>query len=128
MHHYLHAKVSFNMKDKNSILLGYLQAALWASNDDNGDPLEDNYTTDDFSPDAITWIKSEIDIFLEQAGELVSDLEEPIIGHDIFLTRNGHESGFSDRGLGATGDRLAEIASSLGDSLVYEVSGQLEVE
>jgi hypothetical protein len=41
------------------------------------------------------------------------------IGHDIWLTRNHHGAGFWDRGLGDLGDKLTEIAHSLGGSDAY---------
>lgn len=36
-------------------------------------------------------------------------------GHDLALTRNGHGAGFWDRGLGADGDALSDIAKALGE-------------
>ena len=40
-------------------------------------------------------------------------------GHDIWLTRNGHGVGFWDRGLGALGESLSDIATHLGGADTY---------
>lgn len=37
------------------------------------------------------------------------------IGHDFWLTRNGHGAGFWDRDLGALGAKLSKIAESFGE-------------
>jgi hypothetical protein len=41
------------------------------------------------------------------------------VGHDFWLTRNGHGAGFWDRGIGDYGDALTEHAHSFGASDVY---------
>lgn len=49
-------------------------------------------------------------------------------GHDLALTRNGHGTGFWDRGLGELGDRLSEATKPHGESHVdiYEDSISLQ--
>lgn len=41
------------------------------------------------------------------------------IGHDFFLTRNGHGAGFWDRGLGAIGEVLSNAAETHGNVSFY---------
>ena len=41
------------------------------------------------------------------------------LGHDLWLTRNGHGAGFWDRGLGELGERLSEAARSLGEAYAF---------
>jgi hypothetical protein len=41
------------------------------------------------------------------------------VGHDLWLTRNGHGTGFWDRGLGDVGERLACAARRMGESDLY---------
>lgn len=41
------------------------------------------------------------------------------IGHDLWLTRNGHGAGFWDRGLGQLGDSLTTAAKSIGWANTY---------
>jgi hypothetical protein len=43
------------------------------------------------------------------------DPPEARAGHDFWLTRRGHGTGFWDRGLGKLGDRLSEAAKVYGD-------------
>jgi len=45
---------------------------------------------------------------------LISGMNDEQIGHDFWLTRNGHGAGFWDRGLGDMGEKLTEIAKSFG--------------
>lgn len=37
-------------------------------------------------------------------------------GHDLYLSRNGHGTGFFDRGLGAAGDTLQKAARDMGET------------
>ena len=41
-------------------------------------------------------------------------------GHDFALTRNGHGVGFWDRGLGAVGDALADVAKLHGEQYLLQ--------
>jgi hypothetical protein len=41
------------------------------------------------------------------------------VGHDLWLTRNGHGAGFWDRGLGDVGDKLTAIAKRMGSKSLY---------
>lgn len=41
------------------------------------------------------------------------------VGHDFWMTRNGHGVGFWDRGLGDEGDALSEIAREFGEAHVW---------
>lgn len=41
-------------------------------------------------------------------------------GVDFWLTRNGHGAGFWDRGLGALGDKLSEMANLCGTRYIYQ--------
>lgn len=106
----------------------YLQAALWASMDDGGRPLDAQYTVDDFSKEAIDKsIKESNDFILSNRKDLESVGDESWIaavgvtrhGHDFWLTRNGHGAGFWDRGYGAIGKRLTDAAHAYGEASVY---------
>ena len=80
--------------DENKILEGYLVAALWSSVDGNCNPLDDRFTLEDISQAAIDTAKADINAFVNLAGDI--DEEESQIGHDFWLTRNGHGAGFWD--------------------------------
>ena len=67
-------------------------------------------------------IKTYLDIkkFIRIVGFAIDDIDENDIGHDLWLTRNGHSSGFWSRGYD---DDIAEIltkaAKSLGEVSLY---------
>jgi hypothetical protein len=42
------------------------------------------------------------------------------LGHDFWLSRSGHGSGFWDRGLGELGDKLQALAESFKECAAYE--------
>ena len=50
-----------------------------------------------------------------QAGHITLDQ----IGHDLWLTRNGHGTGLWDRGLGELGDSLTQAAKAMGEAYAY---------
>jgi hypothetical protein len=54
-------------------------------------------------------------------------MEDDAIGHDFWLTRNGHGAGFWDRGLGELGDFLTKMSKPFGEATLY-VSDDGEVE
>lgn len=108
----------------------YIEAALWSSTDDFGNPLDENFGIKDL-PDE-TRIQMENDCRKFQT-ENKADLKkayglyqlsgewtvEEQAGHDFWLTRNGHGSGFWDRGLGDVGGRLSEASRKFGNSYLY---------
>ena len=86
-----------NSKFKSSISTGYLAAMLWASSDDNGEPLDSNYSIDDVSSDLKKQSIADIEKFVQSCETFDIDLSQfdaEQIGHDFWLTRNGHGSGF----------------------------------
>jgi len=107
----------------------YIEAALWSSNDDNGDPFDENYTVDDISLE--TKMKMTVDcinfqkdnkVNLDKAYKLYPENEwtnEEQAGHDFWLTRNGHGCGFWDRGIGEVGDTLTEECKKYGVFDIY---------
>lgn len=49
-------------------------------------------------------------------------------GHDLWFTRNGHGTGFWDRGLALLGDELSDHASAMGEVYTYVTDdGELSV-
>lgn len=119
----------------NTMVRHALIAALWTGIDDNGDPLDEHCTVDDFYPDAVARMRADCAVFLASAGALIRQLPDTYgahpdcgtvaqvyaaAGHDFWLTRNGHGVGFWDRGLpGALGDDLSALAEAAGALDVY---------
>ena len=100
---------------------GYLECALWSSvDDDDGMPLDRDYSIEDVSfeslvriiPECADFIDAQADL-LEQAGDDYSQH-----GDDFWLTRNGHGTGFWDRGYGDVGDQLTEACKPYGSSML----------
>ena len=100
--------------NKHNILEAYLEAALWSTVGDDGDPLSDNHDISDCHEDFVMGSKKDIDGFIELAGDLLNNMRDDQIGHDFWLTRNRHGAGFWDRGLGDKGKKLTNIAHSFG--------------
>jgi len=98
-----------------SILNSYLEAALWTEEDEIGPANIESDVSNNAKIDAYKDVKE----FLSQAGSLVDGIDPEQIGHDLWLTRNGHGAGFWDRGLGKVGDELSNIANSMGSKHVY---------
>jgi len=107
------------------IINGYLEAALWTEKDMIGEVNIDSDVSDDAKIDAYTDIKN----FTSQAGNLINGIDPEQIGHDLWLTRNGHGVGFWDRGLGDVGEKLSDIARNMGEKHVFwGEEGKIEIE
>jgi len=104
---------------RNDMLDAYLEAALWSSTDDNGDPMDRNYDISDIDKKSIKNSDRDLDKFVDKAGDLLDEMDSEQIGHDFWLTRNGHGAGFWDRSLGDVGDKLTKIADKFGEVNLY---------
>lgn len=98
----------------------YLEAALWSSTGDDERPLDEKYSIDDFSREALAEAQHDTEKFREMAGELLDDIDDDDAGHDFWLTRVGHGVGFWDRDLGPAGDRLTELSEKFGEQWPIE--------
>lgn len=105
----------------NHFLRGYLEYALWTSIDDNGTPLEKNYSPDDLSPEALAAAIEDCRAFEEECQELwQEDGGGPqTAGGDFWLTRNGHGAGFWDGDYPKNGDELTRAAHAYGGADLY---------
>lgn len=101
------------MKNKDIILKHYLVAALWTAE-------LDNRTIDEVSPSSLERATKDVDSFVDKAGSLLNDIDEEQIGHDFWLSRNGHGAGFFDRELGEIGDKLQEISRNFKEINVFD--------
>ena len=103
----------------------YMEAALWSSTTDTGEPLDSKHGMDDFAPETVEQMEADCKAFQEQnqgdlqeAYNLYENKEwskEAQAGHDFWLTRNRHGCGFWDRDLGIVGDRLTEASGKWGE-------------
>jgi hypothetical protein len=90
----------------------YLVTALWAELDQSdpntgGDPLDKNCCLNDFDPKTVDAAISDCADFRRRAGGLLDGLDLSTVGHDFWLTRQGHGAGFWD------GDYKEEIGQAL---------------
>jgi hypothetical protein len=103
-------------------LVAYVECALWSSTDDDGRPLDDTYDESDLADETREQMGEDVFGFLSSCWEEGYDLariEPEQIGHDLWLTRNGHGVGFWDRGLGKLGDDLTALARPYGECCLY---------
>jgi len=96
--------------------IAYIEAALWSTDDDNGESLDKNYSTEDIGEETLEKIKGDCEKFQLENNEIVG--EESKAGHDFWLTRNGHGAGFWD-GDWEEGEKLTASANKFGEFNLY---------
>lgn len=108
----------------------YVTIALWSSMDEStpngGEPMDANYSRKDIAPKTLSKMKRDCqDFFMRWGGTIdlamntKSGYTVEHAGHDFWLTRNGHGSGFWDQDLGEVGDILTHAAKELGEFGLY---------
>jgi hypothetical protein len=117
-------------------LAQYVDTALWSTNADHLDPegtgaagaMDDHYGAEDIAPEALESMRADLADFIHHADPRAlecwrDELGEGAIGHDFWLTRNGHGAGFWDRFTAepdaSYGRHLTEKAKPYGESYVY---------
>lgn len=103
----------------DKFIAAYVECALWSSTDDDGEPLDSNYSADNIAPESLREMIEDCRAF--QADQLadLADISLEQAGHDFWLTRNRHGAGFWDRGLGDVGQRLTKAAHIWGSVDLY---------
>ena len=122
----------------NAMLNQYLATALWSSSNpdsENGEePMDANHSIEDFTAEARAKAEADISDFLAKATPVVEaidpnyELTDDTIGHDFWLTRNGHGAGFWDGDYPEKiGKALTEIAQTFsGLDLIVNDDGKVE--
>lgn len=104
--------------DYNDILNSYLETALWADAEE-GDEEMKSKTIHDFDPqskaEALNDIKAFVKIAGEQAPEELRTYSDEQLGHNLWLSRNGHGAGFFDD----NNDKLQDIARNMKEKYIY---------
>jgi hypothetical protein len=103
----------------------YIEAMLWSSIDDIGEPLDSRFTISDLSDELIERIKLDCNFFISKADTLLDGIGYDQAGHDFWPTRNRHGAGFWDRGLSGVGDKLTTLSHGFGEVFIYESEGKL---
>lgn len=121
-------------RDINAILNAYLVCALWASRDENDENFDDNYNVTDFTENFINKSITDIKHFLKLVDDtnLTESLEQwddEQIGHDLWLTRNGHGTGFWDRDF-KDDDKISDLVAYSTDfkSIDLYVNAHFEID
>jgi hypothetical protein len=104
-------------------LMGYLECAAWcgiSEDDPNKNKCRDGHpSVYDFTVHEIFRAEKECRDFVDSNIQDLRGLDMKRCGYDFWFTRNGHGTGFWDRGLGEVGDRLTEAAEGCGTMYVY---------
>lgn len=75
---------------------GYLEGLLWASNDDLGNSLSGNFSTSDFHPETLENLRRTAAQFFNQHENLLEGTDLRHMGINLWLSQNGHGTGFFD--------------------------------
>lgn len=113
----------------DKMVQGYLAAALWSSTDESdesgGEPLDNNYDINDVAQSSKQKAKKDCTDFVNKCKqEWLDEMDESELGHNFWLTRNGHGTGFWDRdelsdeakkGMTDVSKKFGEINAYVGD-------------
>ncbi len=130
----------------DEFLNAYVEAALWSSTDDEGEPLDRNHDESDLAPKTLARMRADCIEFLNHrlGGRLIAVAERleaegrwslpggakcsvmAYAGHNFLLTRCGHGCGYCDgdwpKGIG---EGLDKIAKQFGTFDLYVGDDQL---
>ncbi len=114
----------------------YLVTALWAESDRNDEPFDRNYSVEDISAKSVARAEKDCAQFYEKAqaalkaeGFDIVELDEELLGHDFWLTRNGHGAGFWDGDYEKrVGEILTKISQEFGEIYAIDDRGQVFIE
>jgi hypothetical protein len=106
----------------DKFLQAYFAAALWSSTDEStpegGEPLDKNYGPEDLAPETLETMKADCDRFQADNARSINGREEQA-GHDLWLTRCGHGSGFWDGAWTEAADRRTEVCKGFPEVTLY---------
>ena len=110
---------SFN----NKFIADYITAALWSTTghkNDNFEFLDEKYSIDDLDESTLAQIEDDCEQFIKiTVGKNTDKFETDHPGHDFWLTRNGHGTGFWNGDYPIHGDYLTKISERFGECNIY---------
>lgn len=94
--------------DLDEFTLAYIESAFWSTNDgateSGGEPLDKNYDRSDLDPDTLKKMAEDCLSFQQENADDIAQYPrrgewsgDQLAGHDFWLTRCGHGTGFWDR-------------------------------
>jgi hypothetical protein len=124
----------------DEFLAAYVEAALWSSTDDSGEPFDKDHDSSDIAPETHARMRADCNAFLAHklGGRLIAIVERleaegrwslpagsdctvtEYAGHDFWLSRNGHGCGYWDgdwpKGIA---EGLDKLAKQFGEFILY---------
>jgi hypothetical protein len=98
------------------VVESYINTALWSSTNDDGRPLDSKYEKKDIALGSRMHMERDCREFLSRVYNKISFENAHSIGHDFWLTRNGHGAGFWDGDYPEElGKYLTDVAHSFGE-------------
>lgn len=104
----------------------YIECALWTEEPEDSGEETRKWNIYNLSKEALEKMIKDCKDFqennksiLDEANYKASWTNEVMAGHDFWLTRNRHGSGFWDRGLGRIGNLLTEQSHGYGECSLY---------
>lgn len=113
------------------VISGYQECAQWLAKDEEGESVDHCELSDAaraaLADDCVNFLASLRACHVNKYS--ITGATWPQFGHDFFLTRNRHGAGFWDRGYGAIGERLTELAHIEGerDTMFDDDTNEIEV-
>lgn len=126
--------------DCDDFTRGYLDCAAWLANDARGNPIEWGAGPADDAVAAVKWTRQAVATAVEECRQFQADNAADLeafatagfsasrAGHNFFLTRNRHGTGFWDEGVGAVGGRLTDAAHAWGEATAVRYRGKFQFE
>lgn len=114
-----------NRQFVDQVTHGFLVCMLWAESGDPESPLGEIAGLEDLAPQTRTAAREICEDFAHYCARVrirldrVRGMGPESIGHDLWLTSQGHGTGFWDRGLGALGDKLTVAAKTFSGGDAY---------
>ena len=107
--------------DIEEILKAYLECSLWTEEERMAEEIGiGGVSIFNFDQQSKEEARNEIISFLDNVGEVAYKMDNMLLGHDIWLTRNNHGAGFFDRGYDKDVEaKLTDSALELGESVLY---------
>lgn len=109
------AAVFLDAFDHETMTRAFIECMCWAESGDPESPLGENASPDRLTRKARKVCEELCADFIGYctgAGIDYSKIDPSQMGHDLWLTMQGHGAGFWDRGLGRLGDQLTKAAKT----------------
>lgn len=90
--------LAWNPEQVTEMVTGYLKSALWAEVDDADRPWEENYSVKDFTDEAVTAVRTDVEDFYRSNRRTLCAWTTPDdAGHMFHLSRNRYVAAFEEK-------------------------------